>query len=123
MRRSETPKIELLGPVDHLVDVLRFVIGQGGDLPGRADQPAQGGRAFDDAGVVLDMDGRGGVVDELGDVACPTDLLELIASLHFVTERDKIGRLAAFVQVEDGLVDPAVLFAVEILGRQGSRQF
>ena len=109
---------QLLGAVDHLIDILRLLVGQRRDLPGRADQPPQGGGAFDDVAVVLDVDGGGDAADQRGDVGRAADLRQLIAPLQLVDQRDEIGGFAALVQIEDRLVDPAVLLSIEVVGLQ-----
>ena len=48
---------ELLGPVDHLIDVVGFLVGQRRDLACGADQPAEHGRPLDDVRIMLDVDG------------------------------------------------------------------
>ena len=86
-----------------------------GDLAGGADQLAQHGGALDNVAVVLDVDrGRHGV-DQVHDVGRAADFVELPPPLQLVANRHKIRRLAAFVQVENRLVDPAVLFLIKIL--------
>ena len=112
-RRQVTPDAplrhvedELLGAINHFVDVLSLFIGQGRDLARRADQPAQGGRALHDVGVVLNIDGGRDVVDQRGDVGRAAHLLQQVAPLQLIHQGDKVGRLAALVQVKDCLIDP-----------------
>ena len=106
---------ELLGPVHHLVDIIRLFIGQRGDLPGGADQPAEDGRALDDVGIVLDVDGRGDAVDQRRDVGRAAHLVQDVAPFQLVHQGDEVGRLALLVQVEDRLIDPAVLLPIKIV--------
>jgi len=106
---------QLLGPVDGLVDVVRLFVRERGDLPRDADQPAQGGGAFDDVGIVLDVNGRRDAVDQAGDVGRAPDLLQLVAAFQLVDQGHEIGGLAALLQVEHSLVDPAVFLAVEVI--------
>jgi hypothetical protein len=107
---------DLLGPVDGELGVVLVVVGHAGDLAGRGDQAAQDGAAFDDAAVVLDVDGGGDGVDQRGDVGGAPDLLEPAAALQFVADEDEVGGLAPLEQVAGDLVDGAVRLAVEILG-------
>ena len=72
---------ELLGPIDHLVHVLGFLVGQGGDLAGGTDQAAQGGGALDNASIIFDMDRGGHTVDQGRDIGQPAYLLELVSTL------------------------------------------
>jgi hypothetical protein len=108
----------LLGLVNRLVDVLRFLVGQLGDLAGRAQQAPANGGLFDDVAVGLDVDGAGDGVDQVRDVGRAADLLQLAPALQFVAQCDEVDRLAPLVERKYGFVDPGILLDVEILPLQ-----
>ena len=105
----------LLRAVDGLADVRRIVVADAGDLARGADQVPQHGLALDDVAVVDGVDRGGRLVDEAGQVRRATDLLQRVVALQRLRDRDDVHRLAALIQLEDGLVDAAVRLAVEVL--------
>ncbi len=109
---------DLLRLVHHLIHFLGLLVSQGGDLPGGGDESAADAQALHDAPVVLDVDGRGNGIDEASDLCRATDLLQLTLALQLLAQGHEVGRFPPLVEVKDGLVDPAVLLAVEILGPQ-----
>ena len=103
-----------LGPVDNFVDLMALVIGERGDLVGRADQASQGGCSLNDTRVVIYIDRRRRAVDQLSDISRTTDLVQLLVAFKFIDEGDKIGRFAALVQRKQGSVNPLVGLAIEV---------
>ena len=65
-----------LGLSEGAVEVGAALVGELGDRHGGADHLAVDGVALDDAGVVLDADGRRQVEDELAEEGEPADVLE-----------------------------------------------
>ena len=113
---------DLLGAVHHLLYVLGGVlVGQLGDLASRADELAQHGCPLHDVAVVLHVDGRRYGVDQIHHVGRAADLDQLPSPLQLVGDSDEVGRIAPLVQVNDGLVDPAVLFLVEVFSFEEGR--
>ncbi len=111
-------KDQLLGPIHHVIHIVAFVVGQLGDATGGVDQTAQDGRALDDAGVVVHIDGRGRAVDQLGDIGRAADLFQATAALQLVHQGDKVRRLPPLVEQQHGLVDPGVALPEKVLGAQ-----
>src|SRR5205085_6976254 len=84
---------------------------------------AQNGGALDDARVVFDVDGGGGAVGEADEVALAADGVEVAVALELCREGYRVAGLAAAVELEDGLVDEAVGFPVEVVGTEERRDF
>ena len=104
------------------LDVLGGVlVGQLRDLACGADELAQHRGPFHDVAVVLDVDGGRHGVDQVHHVGRAADLDQLPPPLQFVGDRDEVSRIAPLVQVDDGLVDPAVLFLVEVFSFEEGR--
>ena len=104
------------GFVDGLVDFGLFVVAEGRDVGAGLDEAAQQGRAFDGAGIVLDViRGRHGI-DHLAEVDDATDLVELVAAAQFFGHGAGVGRDAVVVAGDHRVVDLAVAFEVEVLG-------
>ncbi len=114
---------ELLGLIQDPVFIVGSLVRHARDLRRSADQSAQSGRPLHDAPIVLCVDRRGDHVDERSEIAGPSHMLQLPATLEFVTERHEIGRLALLVQVNDGPVDQAMGLAVEVVGAQERGDF
>ena len=103
----------LLGLVEDLGDLLAGGVGLVDDLAGGGDQLAQQGLVADDGRVVLGVGGRGDGLGQLDDVLDAADLLQDAAADQFVAEDDQVDGRALVVQVEQGLVEQAVLGLVE----------
>ena len=65
---------------------------------------------------MLDADRRRQVSDDARDEGQAAGLVELLAARELVCERDLVDGLVALPEREAGLVGPAVLVAVEVLG-------
>ena len=78
------------------------------------DQVAQHALVADDFCVVLGIDPTGHTLGQADEIFVAADLLELIASLQFVVHDDQVHRLAAVVQVDEGLEHEAVVGAVRV---------
>jgi hypothetical protein len=111
---------ELLGFFERGAGVW-LVVGDGGDLARRVNQPAQDGRALDDVPVVVHIGAGRHLVGERADVAHAADIFELAAPLELVRERDEVGRLAGLVELQHGLEDRAVGVAIEVVRPQELR--
>ena len=104
------------GASEHRIQVRPALVGEVGDLGGSADELPIGRIAPDDAGVVLDADRRGQLADEAREEGVAAGVLQLLAAVHFVRHRYLVDRFAALPEGKTGLVGPAVLIAVEVLG-------
>ena len=115
-------KDDLFGAIHHLLHIFsRVFVGQLRDLAGGPDELAQHRSPFHDMAIVLDVDGGRHGIDQVHHVGRAADLDQLPPPLQFVGDGDEVGRIAPFVQVNDGLVDPAVLFLVEVLSFEKRR--
>ncbi len=110
-----------LGAIEGGVGVVGLVIADGGDLARGLDEATQGRAALDDLRVVFDMDGGGHRPDQGGEVRGSPHLVEVLAALQFLTERDEVAWLPPLVQIEEGRVDPAQLLAVEVFRPEKGR--
>ena len=113
----------VLGAGEDGVEVGAALVGHLGDLGGGADEQPVGGVAADDAGVVLDADGGGKLGDEAAEEADAADLFEALAAGQLVGDGDLIDPLVALPEGQAGLVGPAVLLAVEVLGPEDALDF
>jgi hypothetical protein len=59
--------------IQDAVDVPPGIVALIEDLGGRADETAQDALLLDDLGVIGDVDRRGDVVHERGEIGCPSD--------------------------------------------------
>ena len=109
---------DLLGAVDEVRDLAGALLAEPRDLLARPDEPAQRRHLLDDAGVVLDVRGRGDESGELGHLRLPADGLELAPLVELVRERDRVHRLALPPQAERRPEDLRVTLAVEVRGRE-----
>ena len=103
-----------LGAVDDLVDIALGRVRHLVDPDRRVDQPAQDRLLPDDLGVVAGVRGerhRGQQSVQVGEAAGPG---QLAALGQLVTDGDRVGRLAAPVQVDDGVEDHLVRRPVEV---------
>jgi hypothetical protein len=111
-----------LGAVDHLVDVAALPGGRAVaelDDPGAGlDQPAQGGPLGDDLRVEPGVGGGRHRRDQRVQVGRAADAHELPGAGQLGRNRDRVGRLAAPVEVEDRVVDDLVGRPVEVAGPQ-----
>ena len=122
----EVPPVALLGDAEDLLfglvhDVISAFapfVGQRSDAACGGDQSSQDRSALHNVGVVLHVDGGRHGIDERGDVRGATHLVQLLTPSQLIAEGDEVNRLAAFVQVQRGLIDPAMLLAVEVCGFQ-----
>src|SRR5690606_33140469 len=104
-----------LGAVDDLVDVA--AVGRVAELhDARAglDEAPQDGALAHDAGVVPGVRGGGDAGHEVVDVGGAADALELAALGELSDDGDRVGGLAAAVEVDDRLVHDLVRGAVEV---------
>ncbi len=106
----------LLGAVDELLDDAHVPVAFGGDLLAHGDEVAEAPLLVDDRGVRSDVGHGGRRVGELGQVARPADLRELLAIAEPRGHRDDVDRRAQRGEVVRGLEDLAVGVAVEMLG-------
>ena len=109
-----------LGAVDDVVDLgaLVAVVAQLHDPGAGLDQPAQDRLLGDDLGVVGGV-GRGGHRgDQRVQVRRAAEPDELAAALQLGRHGDRVGGLAAAVEVEDAVVDGLVGGPVEVVGPQ-----
>src|SRR5712692_678735 len=108
---------QLLGFVQGYVSVDLFV-GNGGNLSGSMNETAQNRGALDDAPVIFDISARWHLVDERGNIAGSAYILQLIAPLQLIADRNEIGRLMFFIKRDNDFVDSTMGIAIEILGAQ-----
>ncbi len=66
--------------------------------------------------VVFDVDRRRHHVDQAGDVSWTANVREFAPPFEFVTDKDEVRRLLAFVQVPGHLINLAVGNPVEVIG-------
>ena len=115
-----------LGAVDHVVDLALAGVAQLSDARAGLDQPAQHRLVAHDLGVVAGV-GRDRHVGREGvEVGGATDALELAALGQLGRHRDRVGGLAATVEVDDRVVDDlvggtVVVDALERLHHVGDR--
>src|SRR5699024_9551588 len=105
----------LFRPVERVFDVCGIVEADVCDLGSGMDQASQRRRALDDSPVIFDVYSSGDGVDQFGQVADATNLLEQCATLKLVNDRHKIGWLATVVEVKDGLVNMPIRGSVKII--------
>ncbi len=104
-----------LGRVDDLVDVALGGVAHAGDPGAGLDQAAQDGALVDDLRVVLGVGGGRDGVDQGVQVAGAAGPDEFTALGEFAGDGDRVGRLAAGVEVEDRAVDQLVGRAVVVV--------
>ena len=104
----------LLGHVDGLVDVALAGVPHLRDLGAGVDQPAQDRLLAHDGGVVAGVGGDRDAGRERVEVRRPADLLQLAPTVELGRDRDRVGRLAAAVEVDDRVVDRLVGRPVEV---------
>jgi len=104
--------------VNETRDVGVFLLRQTRDGAGSSEHsPAQRG-ALDDAPVGLGVDGRGRVVDQVGDIGRAPDLLQPVLLAQFLHHRQVVNLLAALVQPGDGFPYPPVAHDEKIFALQ-----
>ena len=100
--------------VDDVVDLALAGVAEGGDAGAGLDQAAQDRLVAHDLGVVAGV-GRDRDVGRQGvEVGGATDAHQLAALLQLGGHRDRVGRLAAAVEVDDRVVDDLVGRAVVV---------
>ncbi len=97
-------------------------VGGGGDLAADADQVAAQGQVEDRAGVVADIGGGRGAVDQVGQVAQAAQFLEGRIVLELVRQQDGLGQLALADMGLDRLEQPLVEGLVEVAALQAVGQ-
>ena len=109
-----------LGAVDDVVDLaaLGAVVAELDDPGSGLDEAPQGGLLGDDLGVVRGVRGGGDGRDQRVQVGGAAEADQVAPALQLRGDRDRVGGLAAAVEVEDALVDGLVRGAVEVVGPQ-----
>jgi hypothetical protein len=118
--------VELLfGRLDLVAGGARLVaaaMGGRGDLAADADQVAAQGQVEDRAGIVADVRGRRGAVDQVGQIAQAAQLVEGRVLLELVGQQDRLGQLALADVGLDRLEQALVERLVEVPRVQGVGQ-
>ena len=109
-----------LGAVDDVVDLaaLGAVVAELDDPGSGLDEAPQRGLLGDDLGVVRGVRGGGDGRDQRVQVGGAAEADQVAPALQLRGDRDRVGGLAAAVEVEDALVDGLVRGAVEVVGPQ-----
>jgi hypothetical protein len=102
--------------------VLAVAVCGGGDLAADADQVAAQGQVEDRPGVVADIGGGRGAVDQVGQVAQAAQLLEGRVVLELVGQQDRLGQLALADMGLDRLEQLGVERLVEMAALQAVGQ-
>ena len=97
-------KDDLLGAIDHLIDFLAFIIGQFSNLARGSDQATEDSRAFNNAGIVIDIERSGGAGNQVREIGRPTDLFEPFPPFQLIDNGDKVEGFAPFVKRAHGFV-------------------
>ena len=105
-----------LGPVDGRGDVVGKGVAHLGDLAGHADEPAEQGVLFDDAGVAGRVGRRRRVGLQGDEGRRPADGFEQVGPAQLVGHRDRVGRFALAVERAHGIEDVTVRRLVEVVG-------
>jgi len=107
--------------VDDLVDVALGVLGQVGDLAGRAQQTAADGGALDDVAVDFSVEGGRHGRRQVVQVGFPADIVQAALGAQLFGQRAHVDGVVAVAQAQHGLVDPAMAQDEEILrGEEGA---
>src|SRR5690242_19329064 len=100
---------------------ITFFVSDGGYLPSSMDQTAQYRSAFYDTSIKFDITTCWNLIDERRDVACTTDLFQLIPALKFVTNRNEISRCMFFIKLQDHFINRMMSVTVEVISIQKIR--
>ena len=91
------------------------LVGHLGYLAGRADQTPVDGIACDDPGIVVHTNGGGQIRRQLRKVGVTADLVEPFAAIQLMRHRDRVDRHVLVPELQAGVVNPAILFAKEVV--------
>ncbi len=100
--------------VQDAVDVHAGIVALVEDLGGRADETAQDALFLDDLGVIGDVDRRGDIVHQRGEIGRSPDLFHPFLILEDVAQGDQVARLVPVGKLDDGGKDLPVGLAVEV---------
>ena len=107
----------LLGPVDEVVDLAAVAgVPELHDAGAGLDEAPQHGALGDDPGVVAGVGRRGDAGQQRVQVGRAADAGEVAGPRQLARDGDRVGRLAAAVQVQDDVVDRLVGRPVEVAG-------
>jgi hypothetical protein len=116
-RDAPVRDLEQLGlrAVDGLLDLGGVLVADPRDLARGADEVPQDRLALDDPGVLDGMDRGRRLVRQLRQVRPAADLLEVLAALEGLGDRDKVNGLAPLEELEHRAIDRAMGLPVEVL--------
>ena len=120
---TDSEKEDILRPFERLVRVGCILVADRGDVARGLNEPPHGGRAVDDAGEVLRVDGRGNGSDDVAEIAGAANLLQPLPERQLTGDADLVNGFAAVVERLAGLVAPAVALAVEVAGHLDERRY
>jgi hypothetical protein len=113
LRHLEKP---LLGVVQDLHRRLGLVVGRLHDLAAALDQIAEHRLVADDSCVVLAVGRRGNRLRQIDQILPTADLVEQSATPQLILQHDDVDRLVLVVEVDQHLVEQAVVRSIEARG-------
>ncbi len=123
-QRKVTARMALADMEDQLLSFIQgdirvlLLIGNSGNFARSFDEAAQNGIALDDAPVILNVAAGRHLVDQGGNVAGSSDILQFVPTFQLVTDRDEICWFALLIELKNDLVNSAVGVTIEIVGEQ-----
>ena len=107
--------------VQHLFDVPALrIVSISSNLCASLRELSHDGTAAHDFGIARDIDGRGGILCQIHQIAEATGFFQHFFTLQHLFHGNGVGRTVAFGQVGYGAENQAVFVAVEVFFRDGA---